>query len=441
MPPQHEVPAPPCSKKRKRKTKRARSPEDASSGDDSDSADSSEGVSESGDESSSGSDSSDEDRAKQLRKIHKLQKKAETLLAEMKDAGPSNSKRKGKNKSGPVRDRHCSEKSDGVLASAVGSKIPRKVEKIAEDGWKEHISLVLLTNEYCESREAAADTDRINWIMKHGRVTLAASPVTTSKSELDLNFAEWTQAWRRLLILIGDHFPKRYLDRWRAHFNYIFRHENRDCDWRLWLQYDCSVRERATQESIDPSTFQANIFNHFVLEQQLHPTPAAPATSALPAAQADKKGKGSHFGVFGVAGLTHMAQAHAHTQHKPAAGTSSLLNPQPEDHGSLTADCSATNSTPPPDASRPTAISNHTDARFVGVPPMEHNSAPPDPRKVVTPLLPDKWEAVLHAPGLLEEFGDIPGSLCEGFRIGAAGPVSTTKSVKIISHPQIVQIL
>lgn len=45
---------------------------------------------------------------------------------------------------------------------------------------------------------------------------------------------------------------------------------------------------------------------------------------------------------------------------------------------------------------------------------------------MVTPLLPDNWEAVLRRHGLLEEFKDVPPGLRRGFRIGANGPVLST---------------
>ncbi|QRW14259.1 hypothetical protein RhiLY_13258 [Ceratobasidium sp. AG-Ba] len=186
----------------------------------------------------------------------------------------------GKGRSDPSRRRHNPEKAEGVLVSAVGSRIPRKIDKIFEDGWKEHVPLSMLTDSYCESREAAADPDKMSWTMKHGRVALASSSLSTVKSELDLNFAEWTQAWRRLLILIKRYFRKSYLNRWRAHFNHIFSNPNRDRYWHLFLQYDSSMRERSTQESIDASVFQQHIFDHFVLEHQLQPS--APQPLSMP---------------------------------------------------------------------------------------------------------------------------------------------------------------
>jgi hypothetical protein len=49
-----------------------------------------------------------------------------------------------------------------------------------------------------------------------------------------------------------------------------------------------------------------------------------------------------------------------------------------------------------------------------------------DPRQVSCLLLPDKWEALLRALGILKEFKDIPDGLREDFRISAHGPVTST---------------
>ncbi|KAJ1299277.1 hypothetical protein OPQ81_005343 [Rhizoctonia solani] len=49
------------------------------------------------------------------------------------------------------------------------------------------------------------------------------------------------------------------------------------------------------------------------------------------------------------------------------------------------------------------------------------------PSTMVAPnLIPNAWESMLCRVRLLDRFGDIPISLCKGFRIGAAGPVTKT---------------
>lgn len=71
------------------------------------------------------------------------------------------------------------------------------------------------------------------------------------------------------------------------------------------------------------------------------------------------------------------------------------------------------------------------------------NSAQLDPRRISSPLLPDSWETELRRHGLLEEFGDVPPGLRQGFRIGVAGPVSHTYTPpnhsSALDRPEIVQ--
>ena len=69
---------------------------------------------------------------------------------------------------------------------------------------------------------------------------------------------------------------------------------------------------------------------------------------------------------------------------------------------------------------------DHTHAVFAEPLVILHNHATADPRKVVTPLIPDAWERLLAEAGILDEFMDVPQGLCTGFRIGVSSTLSTT---------------
>jgi hypothetical protein len=51
---------------------------------------------------------------------------------------------------------------------------------------------------------------------------------------------------------------------------------------------------------------------------------------------------------------------------------------------------------------------------------------PDDPRKIITPLLADRWEELLRLHGIYNEFHDIPDSIRHGFDLGAHDHISQT---------------
>ncbi|KAG9090023.1 hypothetical protein FRC06_001247, partial [Ceratobasidium sp. 370] len=125
--------------------------------------------------------------------------------------------------------KHCHhpDKAKGQLAAVEDKMILRKITKLMEEGWKEHFSLACLTNTYCQSRDATTDPDVNSWTIKSGRFVAATALLTANKKETELDLAKWTQAWRRFFVLIGRFF-KANLPRWKAHFGFIFNHQDRD---------------------------------------------------------------------------------------------------------------------------------------------------------------------------------------------------------------------
>ncbi|KAB5587927.1 polyprotein [Ceratobasidium theobromae] len=94
-------------------------------------------------------------------------------------------------------------------------------------------------------------------------------------------------------------------------------------------------------------------------------------------------------------------------------------------HGYWTASPSAFVSTAPEAARQaPTNAKIHHIFVHSAVAPDTGRNSAPDPRKICTPLLPDKWEAILDRHGLLKEFQDVPIGLQHGFRIGVDDPIT-----------------
>ncbi|KAG9086868.1 hypothetical protein FRC06_002844 [Ceratobasidium sp. 370] len=145
-------------------------------------------------------DSSTDSREREYAKAKKLKEKADRAFAR---AERQRSKGKVRKDSTALKHRHRPDKAEGQLAAAEDEMIPRKITKLMEEGWKEHFSLACLTNAYCQSRDAATDPDVNSWTIKSGRFVAATAPLTANKKETELDLAEWTQAWRRLFVLIG----------------------------------------------------------------------------------------------------------------------------------------------------------------------------------------------------------------------------------------------
>ncbi|EIN06495.1 hypothetical protein PUNSTDRAFT_136353 [Punctularia strigosozonata HHB-11173 SS5] len=113
-----------------------------------------------------------------------------------------------------------------------------------------HIQLHRLTDAACAHREPASS---LALLLKNNlKASTAAAEISGSKSELQLSFVEWFQAWQRLLQLVRQHLPQQ-LDAWQAHFAHI-----RDApgvtghDWPVWRAYDADVRRRAMTEGASP---------------------------------------------------------------------------------------------------------------------------------------------------------------------------------------------
>ncbi|KDN34886.1 hypothetical protein RSAG8_12073, partial [Rhizoctonia solani AG-8 WAC10335] len=148
-----------------------------------------------------------------------------------------------------------------------------------------------------------------------------------------------------------------------------------------------------------------------------------------------------HLVAFDVAPGTTL-QSNARHQRNPVGGLSTYPNLTTGDGLSM-GNHSATNSTAPAVAMLNDVKTPHMYAPYADHTSMVHKNAMPDPRRVVTPLRPDAWEAEIRELDLLDEFGDIPPGLRHGFRIGASGQVTTLYIPKnhasALLHPDAVE--
>ncbi|CEL58626.1 similar to polyprotein [Rhizoctonia solani AG-1 IB] len=409
----------------KRRKRRHHSSDDSSSSSDSDSDDSS---------SSSSSDSDSSDSSTERKKRRKRKK------------GKASRKSSGKSKDVLNGIRHRPDKDARDLAPAVGLMICRLAYRIFEEGWIIHLPLTILTDEYCASSEASKSTAEIVRVDGKGNLIKSQKdvPATAIAGETSLSLAQWLKAWSRLLNLISIYKPQLEKD-WRAHFQLICYNDERDQFWPVWLRYDIELRERSTHEPLKVHYLQENIYKKHernFYAAQLSNTHTShlshlhvPGPSITPP-QRDLSGSG-------------------HRSKLPPAPFRPVLprtdRPRPStrcfrcrttEGGSWTVGHSVTDSTAPVGVS-PTGVTTlHTSVHYAGPTTMAHKNAPHNPRKIVTPLRAEAWEAELRILGLLNEFGDIPTSLRLGFRLGTSGLITSTYIPKnhasAISHPDAI---
>lgn len=194
--------------------------------------------------------------------------------------------------------RHHPEKVKGVLAPAVMAKIPRAASKIMDAGWKEHIPLTILTDAYCESKDALKPLPETMQLDADGKLVITNHKVPSSnRDETSLELEEWLQAWGRLLSMIHNspkfHRTHKY---WRKHFKHIFLHAERQRKWPLLIRYDIEVRLRSTMTDIDMGTWQEEIYkqveNDYQNPPRVHPAvgPSFTAPSSYTSRSSNSRG-------------------------------------------------------------------------------------------------------------------------------------------------------
>ncbi|KIJ46023.1 hypothetical protein M422DRAFT_46337 [Sphaerobolus stellatus SS14] len=143
----------------------------------------------------------------------------------------------------------------GLTVSGAELPIPNQIRQKFVNGWSEHVPLTYLTDAYCAkaANDPKVSQDIVTWD------PISESFTTTSKTlpgdgESRLSYAEWNEAWRRLLELIRAHLPEDY-EAWKIHYTRIRDAIDVSARWNLWLQYDIQLRQQACRVGLDPATF------------------------------------------------------------------------------------------------------------------------------------------------------------------------------------------
>ncbi|QRW04441.1 polyprotein like [Ceratobasidium sp. AG-Ba] len=321
---------------------------------------------------------------------------------------------------------------------------PPAITEVMEKGYTTYIPLVLLHIDFLQSPEASRYA-RIALGLASGAKSVDQLPDAGPggarfKQEQQMNFEEWLDAWDNLIFLIRKYLPRRTYKRWLRHWRFVYTHPDRHKHWPQVLLYCIRVREAATQESIDPGTFQDLIYSKIEKEElyriahgessgqyksSLIVHPKQPSSSSTQRGQSFRDSDAaSKVGAGNVATLATRSRT-AGPASKPTENQSSH-NPS-VNIGGLTEKVSVTPSTSLADAPTPNhANSAPTYAPYADQPSTEHRHALPDPRRASTLLIPEAWESEIRDLGLQDDFGDVPVGLREGFRIGAKHPVYST---------------
>ncbi|QRV98327.1 Reverse transcriptase domain protein [Ceratobasidium sp. AG-Ba] len=338
-------------------------------------------------------------------------------------SAPSKGKNKARNPSGSDSDEAM---VPGLMASGSHLPMPDHAIDVMKGGWVFHLSLVFLTNLAC--RMAYNNRVLDSGSARDGRKSLSLSAVdanTAKRAETDLSFAEWTQAWTRMLTLIDTYKPALW-ERWEAHYKLVYGQDDIHDHWDLWLRYDIRMRMLTrTQRNVDTTVINQDVLNQVerdlihelaTARPQIAPAPSTRPSPAWPAAPS----KSSSDRPRPQGPSNRPSGSTKNTSAGPTAGPSSSPAPM-ADTGCSMAKLSATETMPRlAPASVPDAASRSTPAPSAARAVMEPNNAGSDPRRVITPLLPLAWQAELTSLGLTEEFGDVTPGLIYGFPIGAS---------------------
>ena len=154
------------------------------------------------------------------------------------------------------------ERIPGLVGTNAAYLVPENIRKKFSEGWNSHVPLTYLTDKACMLKNrlsSNAAQDILSFDSATGQV-ITTSRVLHDNGELEMDFNEWHQAWRRLLELINTFIPREY-NVWEIHYSRILNSENRAELWPLYLAYDAEIRKRTTQLPIDPSAFSIGIWN------------------------------------------------------------------------------------------------------------------------------------------------------------------------------------
>ncbi|KAG8921451.1 hypothetical protein FRC02_000229 [Tulasnella sp. 418] len=157
----------------------------------------------------------------------------------------------------------------GLVSEGTIFVVPDAIQRKFENGWKEHIPLMYLTDKYCQNTASHVELkDVFTLDPKTNMLLTSISSSLSNRGEDQLEFVDWHAAWRRLLALIEEFFEDQDHERWLKHFSAIAQSKNLKGNWKTWLLYDIEVRRQAVRSKIDLGIHQVNIYNNCHLDAE-----------------------------------------------------------------------------------------------------------------------------------------------------------------------------
>ncbi|QRV75751.1 Reverse transcriptase domain protein [Ceratobasidium sp. AG-Ba] len=279
--------------------------------------------------------------------------------------------------------------------AAVEAKIPYKIRQVFAGGWKKHVPFTMLTNAYCQSDEAFEEAgDQIVMGPSGAIKTAPTSLKAPARAEDSLLLPEWLQACQRFLILVEKYRSAKEYLAWKAHIDIIMSDDRRDEMWATWMQYDIKLRKRATRRVINAGKFHEDVFNR--IERKDLANERAGRTAAFAQSVQSVLDQAQQAGPSGAGQYSFRANAKPTRANSNKSQPGASHNQFKRTHAKFCFRCGNDNH-------------NHkycnASTRINGKP------------LVVEGVFP--WEILLRQLDLLDEFGDVPIGLRNGFRIGA----------------------
>ncbi|CUA69255.1 ABC transporter B family member 6 [Rhizoctonia solani] len=334
----------------------------------------------------------------------------------------------------------------GHIGGRTFAMIPDTIRKLytGPHGCNTHVSLGYFTDDYREDiSKHTSLTESMVFNPKTNRFE-AASAELPDLGEGNMLSSTYIRAWQNKLGFFRsiNHPDLHY---WQAHYNLVTSQRDFFDNFPKWREYCITVRKRRLQQGIDPSILQRDILGPIEAEYERNKTLSAVSDMLAQAARSS----------------THVTPPATQTMNRiprPSSSPSlrrltqgqgpSAAHPTPSDTPSehvcffcgssshLSTSCSAKTlvngkpllAKPSESGSRQIngGAAGSTYAPCAGLSPTLPNNAPSDPRKIVTPLIPDRWEQAIQTAGIQDQFTDVPIGLRMGFRLGSFSPLSFT---------------
>jgi hypothetical protein len=187
-------------------------------------------------------------------------------------------------------------------------EIPRKVVEKFLEGWSSHVPLHLLTDKAVEA--ASRGKQRKTYVVDDDTATLKTiSDELNADGELDMDPAEFQQAYPRFLQCVSKFFPREW-PRWALHHQRLGVTKGAfGKKFPLYLRYDIELRRRSTTSSFDPGTFQRGIWDDVNEDYRFEQMEAMKHSKSYTAAPAQTAPNGNSASTTGTHSFRNQAPA------------------------------------------------------------------------------------------------------------------------------------